>query len=659
MALLTINRKFFGNSEAFANGFLSLAALDSNSDGVIDQNDTAYADLVLWQDADVDGNTDAGELTTLVDAGVVSIDLGSISVDETNSGHTVSDRSTVTWVDGHSTVIEDIWFEVDQRKSDYILPDNFTYSAEAIVLPVLYGYGHIPSTWVALSQDAALVSESSSLVQQVNSGDIAGFLGNFEQFMLNWAGVADVDPSSRGSYIDGRHLAFLEEFYGTDFLQPGHGSNPGSANPNAKASVDLEAQFDELVEKFAARFMAQASDSGIILSVMNSGSLPTTASAVGFLSVLASTLDAQTNQLSGSNADIFTAVFDSVANGALNLENALVVIKLLKLDLDDGQGGYDADFSIAAQIYGDPAIAQTMLYLYQHSNDTSNMETGTDGADSISGSAANDLMFGLAGDDNLSSGSGNNVFFGGAGDDTMLGGTGDDKYIYRLGDGNDVITDLNSSQDQDTLALMNIELSDVVFSQNADRDLILTMPNGETVTIVNYFNSTSNEIEFIEFSDGTVLDTDAIMASLGTAGNDTFYSWGKSDTFVLRAGQGDDQIVSTSHNYGEVDTLRFEDGVTAADLYSVYVGNDLKIGFKASDGSITIVNDALDGSGASIYQMTYFVFSDGTTMSRQDFMNATLGTAGNDVFNGSGENDTFVLRAGQGDDQIVSTSHRS
>ena len=201
----------------------------------------------------------------------------------------------------------------------------------------------------------------------------------------------------------------------------------------------------------------------------------------------------------------------------------MVVIKLLKLDLDDGQGGYDADFSIAAQIYGDPAIAQTMLYLYQHSNDTSNMETGTDGADSISGSAANDLMFGLAGDDNLSSGSGNNVFFGGAGDDTMLGGTGDDKYIYRLGDGNDVITDLNSSQDQDTLALMNIELSDVVFSQNADRDLILTMPNGETVTIVNYFNSTSNEIEFIEFSDGTVLDTDAIMASLGTAGNDTFY----------------------------------------------------------------------------------------------------------------------------------------
>jgi len=55
--------ELFGNSSAYANGFLSLAALDSNADGVIDVNDAAYADLLVWQDVNSDGYSAAAELS--------------------------------------------------------------------------------------------------------------------------------------------------------------------------------------------------------------------------------------------------------------------------------------------------------------------------------------------------------------------------------------------------------------------------------------------------------------------------------------------------------------------------------------------------------------------------------------------------------------------
>lgn len=71
--------ELFGNSIAFANGFLALADLDSNSDGLIDSNDAAYADLVVWQDVGADGYSDSDELISLSSAGIVSIDLGSTS----------------------------------------------------------------------------------------------------------------------------------------------------------------------------------------------------------------------------------------------------------------------------------------------------------------------------------------------------------------------------------------------------------------------------------------------------------------------------------------------------------------------------------------------------------------------------------------------------
>ena len=47
--------ELFGDQTGHAHGFLALAQHDDDGDGVIDAADAAYADLVVWQDANADG----------------------------------------------------------------------------------------------------------------------------------------------------------------------------------------------------------------------------------------------------------------------------------------------------------------------------------------------------------------------------------------------------------------------------------------------------------------------------------------------------------------------------------------------------------------------------------------------------------------------------
>jgi RTX calcium-binding nonapeptide repeat (4 copies) len=64
-----------GIDDEWFSGFRALAALQTVHDGVLDSQDAVFNQLKVWRDLDTDGVTDAGELFTLADLNIASINL--------------------------------------------------------------------------------------------------------------------------------------------------------------------------------------------------------------------------------------------------------------------------------------------------------------------------------------------------------------------------------------------------------------------------------------------------------------------------------------------------------------------------------------------------------------------------------------------------------
>ncbi|WP_195822607.1 calcium-binding protein [Roseobacter sp. MH60115] len=255
--------------------------------------------------------------------------------------------------------------------------------------------------------------------------------------------------------------------------------------------------------------------------------------------------------------------------------------------------------------------------------------------------------------------------------DLFVGTGGSDKFYSDTQRGHDQIkTTTSNYQEVDRLYFgAGITVADL-YSVNAhvggggDYDMTIHYRNANaSITILDYGNNGSSSQkyhinEFI-FADGTVMGRNAFMrATLGTDGNDHFDGTGESDDFVFDINQGDDTIGESVSNYQEVDRLFFGAGITVDDLYSLnsHVGGssayDLTIRVKDQDGSITILDYGDNSSSSQKYHINQFVFADGTVLNRNAFMRETMGTDGNDHFDGTGESDDFVFDINQGDDTI-------
>jgi hypothetical protein len=107
------------------------AQFDSNHDGVFDRHDAKFGEFAVWQDADADGMADAGEVKSLTDLGIVSINLVSDGVHRTPAtGVTEFGQTTATLTNGTTLSIADAAFEY-HAKTDAVS----VIPAEASVIP--------------------------------------------------------------------------------------------------------------------------------------------------------------------------------------------------------------------------------------------------------------------------------------------------------------------------------------------------------------------------------------------------------------------------------------------------------------------------------------------------------------------------------------------
>ena len=100
------------------NGWEALKAQDSNHDGMIDAQDANFNQLRVWVDANGNGTTDAGELHTLADKHIASINLNHDASSVGQNGNLVQMASSFTTTDGATHDIADVGFKVQNATSN-------------------------------------------------------------------------------------------------------------------------------------------------------------------------------------------------------------------------------------------------------------------------------------------------------------------------------------------------------------------------------------------------------------------------------------------------------------------------------------------------------------------------------------------------------------
>jgi Ca2+-binding RTX toxin-like protein len=169
---------------------------------------------------------------------------------------------------------------------------------------------------------------------------------------------------------------------------------------------------------------------------------------------------------------------------------------------------------------------------------TDNAETlsGTVNADTIAGQGGADYLYGKAGDDTLDGGAGNDTLYGGAGADTLLGGAGNDylygdagddvleggagtdylsgglgndTYRFGLGDGQDTISDYESSANTDQLLFgADIAIDQLWFRHVGSNLEVSVIGTDDKATISNWYSGAAYHIEQFQTADGrTLLDS--------------------------------------------------------------------------------------------------------------------------------------------------------
>ncbi|MBY5635207.1 RTX toxin [Rhizobium leguminosarum] len=309
---------------------------------------------------------------------------------------------------------------------------------------------------------------------------------------------------------------------------------------------------------------------------------------------------------------------------------------------------------------------------------------GDEGEDQLFGNDGNDTLSGGVGNDTLEGDEGADRLSGDAGDDLLSGGKGADTYVYKVGDGSDVIDgEGDFAGEPDVLHLTDLMEYDVSLSRVGD-DLALTINStGENVTVAGHFTSQtgSNGIESIVFASGTVWDKATINERIsnplinGTAGDDTLQGTSVndvlhgghgndhllggtgSDVYLYAAGDGSDNIDDQTSQAGDADVLRLL-GLKSPDVALSRVGNDLQINIVASGELITITGQFLASpNGAGLEEVR---FADGAFLDRAALLAipesngdvpTIVGTSGGDTLNGTFDDDIFD--GGQGDDVLI------
>ncbi|EIF31215.1 hemolysin-type calcium binding protein related domain [Burkholderia sp. Ch1-1] len=642
--------QLFGNETT--DGFDILRKLDANHGNIINASDPAFASLRVWIDTNGNATSDPGELYTLGQLGIASINLNNTVVSESIAGNRISSVSSFTLTDGTTHEIADAWFTNSTMNTRPVTPVEVT--ATAATLPQLAGAGTLRDLRSAMSLDPDLQSLVQAFVAQSSGTSTCSIEAAAQAILFQWAGVTSLAPASRGGSIDARHLGFVERYLGKSFNSTGDGVNPG-----IRASSYLEQSWNDLFDAALARLVLQ---SPLAASIAPEFRYDASTDTVQATATFAPALEAALQRL-GTLTSANLASWDLL----------LRVADAARFDMGMSTSLFEK-YVAAATNDTIASVANAIAAGLQISFDSSGriQETGsTIYHDFYAGPGVSVLIGNRAGNDPSGTLPGHDVFH------------------YSAGDGVVEIreSDPNSSKPANTLQFgPGIDPSSIRAKVLANGDMVLTDGvAGDQITLKGEFRDAGEGVQFVQFADGTTWTKYQLVQAAvlsGTAGNDKLYGTsnaevfdgkggndfvqggGGGDTFLFDAGYGKLEISEADNGSNPYNVLAFGPGISAS---SVSVRTNSNSGIVLTDG---IAGDQITLDLAMLLYnngVQAVRFADNTVWTQQQLLRmATTGAAtddriygtsnaevfdgkgGNDYVQGGGGGDTFLFNAGYG-----------
>ncbi|SDJ05925.1 Ca2+-binding protein, RTX toxin-related [Pseudomonas flavescens] len=243
------------------------------------------------------------------------------------------------------------------------------------------------------------------------------------------------------------------------------------------------------------------------------------------------------------------------------------------------------------------------------------------GDDWIYGEAGNDSLIGNEGNDQIYGGAGDDVLDGGEGSDYLVGGAGSDLYKFAPGWGQDTLEnyDTDAAKLDAIVFSEGIAPTDITVTRSSDNLVLSLADSADRITVLNFFQAdgqSNYRIEQVRFSDGTAWSIAQVkaMAITGTNASDHLRGYASDDVILAQA--GDDTVYGAAGN----DVI---DGGQGNDLLYGEVGNDILSGNEGDD-------KLWGGEGNDVL----------------------AGGTGDDLLSGGSGANTYVFRAGDGQDRI-------
>ena len=651
--------ELFGDNTALSNGsraehgYAALAQHDLNQDGIIDSRDAVFKQLRVWRDLNQDGISQEGELFTLEETGIASLNLAYQNTRrDLGNGSSTAQVGSYTKADGTSGEMADLLLDADHLHSRYA--DSVELTAEQLQAANLQGIGRLRD----LREAAALSSELAAALAAYSAGKTRQEqLAALDALIGAWA---KTDPQAGRQTRIGLADAVSSDGTGTG---TGIALTPSQAaalkNGSVVLSAELQAQLDALSDKIKILDAFTGTDS----SVLGYGTVQQAEAIVKTVNETHAALAQRIYQgllFQTRLRPYLEKIGFELKDGSLKLDFAPLQAAFEQAFTENPEKAFVdlAEFNAYGSQYTQSwPDARTLLLDFVRKGASSNqlsgwlqaldntavdilgIQAGGAGNDSLYGKSGTDILFGGAGDDYLHGNDGDDILEGGAGDDYLVGGDGNDTYVFGRNFGKDTINNHNrNGADTDVIRFTDGQTqNDFTFTRDRT-DLQITAKDGSgRVRIDNYFEGDllgSGRIDRIEFADGGSLSIDDVKALLhqSTDGHDTLYAYRGGS--ILNGGEGNDTL------HGSVDTDTLNGGNGNDRLYG-YDGDD------RLDGGAG--NDSLSGGNGN----DVLLGGEGDDSLYGDDGDDTLeGGAGSDYLVGGNGNDTYIFNKGDGRDTI-------